>query len=316
MATVTVLSHLGGADDIQLAGDLRSRVEVVRVSGRTAPPPDVRGEVLYTLGHRLDTLADVLGRGVRWVHVAGTGLDAFPVELVPDDVVLTNSRGASAVAISEWTLAVMLAFEKRLPESWVDHPVDDRTRFAGPPLGTLHGKTLAILGFGGIGSAIARRAAPFGMRVRAMRRTSQESDVPGVEVVATLGELLAGADHVVVAAPLTPETRNMVDADAFGVMKAGTHLVNIARGGIVDEHALRRALDDGTVARASLDAVEPEPLPEGHWMYEHEGVRVSPHISWSTPDAFSVMHAHFSDNLRRYLDGEPLHGVVDREARY
>jgi phosphoglycerate dehydrogenase-like enzyme len=141
-----------------------------------------------------------------------------------------------------------------------------------------------------------------------------EADV--VEQVTSLPDLLRDADHVVIAAPLTAETDKLVDAVAFGQMKAGVHLVNIARGGIVDQEALRAALDDGTVAMASLDAVDPEPLPEGHWMYTHEKVRLSPHISWSVPDAFSVIHRHFSDNLRRFVDGEPLHGLVDREARY
>jgi phosphoglycerate dehydrogenase-like enzyme len=316
MSPVTVLSHLGDADAIGLPSDLRRRVEVMRVSGRTPPGPDLSGEVLFTLAHRVDTLEALLGCGVRWVHLAGTGIDKFPVEVVPDDIALTNSRGASAVPISEWTLAVMLAHEKRLPESWVHEPVDDVTRFSGPPLGSLHGRTLALLGLGGIGRAIAERALPFGMRVRALRRTERPSPVPGVEVVGTITELVAGADHLVIAAPHTPETDRLLGDEVFRSMKPGVHLVNIARGRIVDENALRRALDDGTVARASLDAVDPEPLPSGHWLYEHPSVRVSPHISWSSPDAFTVMHQHFTDNLRRYLDGEELAGVVDREARY
>jgi phosphoglycerate dehydrogenase-like enzyme len=276
----------------------------------------VAGAVLFTLAHGLDTLEVLLHRGVRWVHLAGTGIDKFPLDLVPDDVLLTNSRGASAVPIAEWTLAVMLAFEKRLPDSWVDAPVDDVQRFSGPPLGSLHGRTLAVVGFGSIGAAIAERALPFGMRVQGLRRRADPSPVPDVELVGSLPEVLDDADHVVIAAPHTRETHRLIDGAAFEAMKPGVHLVNIARGRIVDQDALRQALDDGTVARASLDAVDPEPLPSGHWLYHHPGVRVSPHISWSSPDAFEVMHRHFADNLRRYLGGNGLGGIVDRQARY
>jgi phosphoglycerate dehydrogenase-like enzyme len=99
-------------------------------------------------------------------------------------------------------------------------------------------------------------------------------------------------------------------------MKPGVHLVNIARGALVDQDALRIALDEGKVAMASLDAVEPEPLPEGHWMYGHEKVRLSPHISWSMPGAFDLLLDTFIDNLRRYQAGEALAGEVDVAAGY
>jgi phosphoglycerate dehydrogenase-like enzyme len=99
-------------------------------------------------------------------------------------------------------------------------------------------------------------------------------------------------------------------------MKPGAHLVNVARGAIVDQDALRRALDAGRVAMASLDAVEPEPLPAGHWMYGHPRVRLSPHISWNMPGAAEILVDAFIDNLRRWRNGEPLDGVVDRAAGY
>src|SRR5204863_9717895 len=115
-------------------------------------------------------------------------------------------------------------------------------------------KTLALVGLGGIGSEIARRALPFGMRVRAVRRTAAPSPVPGVEVVANLADLLPDADHLVLAARGTHRTRHLVDAEALAAVKPGVHLVNIARGSLVDQDALRAALDDGQVAMATLDA--------------------------------------------------------------
>ena len=124
------------------------------------------------------------------------------------------------------------------------------------------------------------------------------------------------ADHLVLAAPVTPATRHAVDADLLAQVKPGLHLVNVARGALVDHEALRTALDDGRVARASLDCVEPEPLPAGHWLYTHPRVRLSAHISWSAPEALEELILPFVENLRRYRAGEPLEGIVDLEQGY
>jgi phosphoglycerate dehydrogenase-like enzyme len=273
----------------------------------------VRGDVLLTLPWALPNTPALLRSGVRWVHALGTGVDAFPLGLLDPGQVLTCSRGASAVPIAEWVLAVMLAFEKRLPDAWIHARPARWSRLA---LGTLHGRTLGLVGLGGIGTAVAERALPFGMRVRAHRRTATAPRPAGVEIAPSLADLVGSADHLVLAAPATPATRRLVDAAVFAAMKPGVHLVNVARGALVDQDALRAALDDGRVACASLDAVEPEPLPEGHWLYGHPRVRLSPHVSWSMPDAADVLVDAFLDNLRRYGAGEPLTGVVDRAAGY
>jgi phosphoglycerate dehydrogenase-like enzyme len=288
-------------------------VELIPVARDGELPPGVDGEVLLTYPWASPNLDRILARGVRWVHVIGTGVDAFPLELLTDQV-LTCSRGASAHPIAEWVLAMMLAFEKRLPDTWITSPPPDGWSRAA--LGTLHGKTLGLVGFGAIGSAVARRALPFGMRVRALRRSRTKPDVEGVELVESITELAASSDHLVVAAASTAATHGLVGRDAFAAVRAGVHLVNVARGGIVDQDALREALDDGRVACASLDAVEPEPLPEGHWLYAHPRVRLSPHVSWSMPGAADLLVQVFIDNLRRYRAGEPLLGVVDRQAGY
>ena len=276
-------------------------------------PPDVAGEVLVTLPWASPNLAQALGRGVRWVHALGTGVDRFPTELLGDRI-LTCSRGGSAVPIAEWVLAVMLAFEKRLPDAWIhDVPPDGWSR---AHLGGLHGRTLGLVGVGGIGAAVVERARPFGMRILAVRRTAGRPGQPGVEIVPTVEDLVRDADHVVIAAPATAETRHLFDDAVFDAMKPGAHLVNVARGALVDEAALRRALDDGRVACASLDAVEPEPLPRGHWMYEHPRVRLSPHVSWNMPGAAELLLDVVIENLRHWRAGEPLVGLVDRTSGY
>ncbi len=315
MAKIRVLCHLGEADDIQLPADLRARADIVPIPVRGELDPTVEGDVLFTMARSVDTLADAVTR-VRWVHVAGTGLDSFPLHAVPDDVVVTNSRGANAVAIAEWVLTMMLTFEKRLPQSWIDRPFSDRERFSQPPLGKLHGRTLGLVGLGTIALATAERALAFGMRVRALRRTSAASPHPDVDLALSLADLVGDADHLVLAAPLTPETRHLLNAETFALCRPGVHLVNIARGGFVDQDALRVALDDGTVACASLDTYDPEPLPEGHWLYDHPSVRLSAHLSWSEPDAFATIFDRFASNLRRYLDDQPLEHVIDRQAGY
>ena len=215
--------------------------------------------------------------------------------------------------MAEWALAMMLAFEKRLPEQWVTVPTE---LFSDRTLGTLWGRNLALVGLGTIGQQVARLAGCFGMNVRAMRRAPAPSPVDGVEVVGSLAELLPDADHIVLAAPATPATHHLIDDAALTLVKPGVHLVNSARGALVDQDALRVALDDGRVARASLDCTTPEPLPALHWMYQHPHVLVSPHVSFSSPSAMEATVDVFGDNLERWMRNEPLSGVVDKEQRY
>jgi phosphoglycerate dehydrogenase-like enzyme len=251
-------------------------------------------------------------RTVPWVQLPGTGIDGLPRELF-DGRTVTCARGASGIAISEFVLAAMLAFAKDMPNVWLDAPPK---HWNFHPLSTLENKHLGLLGLGGIGIEIAKRALPFGMRVSAVRRTSAPSPVAGVEMRTDFRELLPDADHLVLAAPGTQRTRQIVNAETLALMKPGVHLVNIARGSLVDQDALRVALDDGRVAMASLDTVEPEPLPDGHWMYEHPKVRLSAHVSWGTTENFTGSVAILVENLHRFVDGRPLRDLVDLAEGY
>jgi phosphoglycerate dehydrogenase-like enzyme len=134
--------------------------------------------------------------------------------------------------------------------------------------------------------------------------------------VRELETLLRAADHLVLATPGTPETHNLIDARALGLVKPGVHIVNVGRGTVIDHDALRVALDDGRVACASIDTPEPDPLPASHWLYEHPGVRLSPHISWNDPHSNPRRQRMFVENMRRFIAGEPLEGVVDVEHGY
>ena len=297
-----------------LAGGLRGLLPaeeaVVVCEERRDVPADA--QVVVTLLDDPDNVRQLLVPSVAWTHVLGAGVDGFPFDALGDRV-LTCSRGAAAVAIAEWVLAVMLAYEKSLPESWIDAPP---TRWNTASLGTLAGRTVGLVGLGAIGAEVAGRVLAFDAKVVAVRRTQAPSSVAGVEVVGGLHELLARADHVVIAAPATAGTHQLMDAQAFAALKPGAHLINVARGSLVDQSALRGALDDGRVARATLDTVTPEPLPPGHWLYEHPAVRLSPHISWSAPGTMSRTLEIFVENLHRFRRGAALRGLVDPVARY
>jgi len=297
---------------IEIFADDFPEVEFISVPRKGELDPGIEGEALFTYTWGTANMAEVVERGVRWVHTNGTGVDSFPMEKIGDRI-LTCARGASAIPIAEWTLAMMLAFEKELPQSWLES-VPERWNWA--TLGGLHGKSLGLVGFGGIAEAIAHRALAFGMKVRAFRRSKTESPIAEVEMVRDLLALCEASDHLVIALPGTSETRHLIDARVFERMKSGAHLVNIARGSIVDQDALRVALDEGQIGGASLDVCDPEPLPEGHWLYLHPKVRLSPHISWSMPGALDLLRATFAANLRRFLDGDELLGRVDMERGY
>ncbi len=308
-----VLVHLWGEHFPTPA--IRERFPTVEfISVRTDGPmsDDVVGEVCITQAARTGNLEEVLQRGVRWVHVLGQGVDHFPFEHLGDRT-LTCARGVNAVPIAEWVVAMLLTAVKQLPDHWLSEPP---RRWVLADLGSLEGATVGLVGLGSINRAVAERLTPFGCRMVAVTRSGTPSPVSGVEVTTDVREAVADADHVVLGVPLTPETEHMFDDDLFAAMKPGAHLVNIARGRLVDQDALRRALDGGRLGMASLDVCEPEPLPAGHWLYSHPGVRLSAHVSWSDPGALDRLHAAFADNLDRWLADEALIDVVDPAAGY
>jgi phosphoglycerate dehydrogenase-like enzyme len=320
----------------------RIGAEVRGVSAVTLPPsgemPEgLSGDVLL-IPRRSKNWPELVATGVIWVHVAGAGAEGIPTELL-GGLIVTCSRGAYAVPMAEFAMAAIIAAEKGLPNVWIhDQPVgpwgdlgrleDDAERWdairpweTAPdrwgfvPMGTLEGRVLGVIGFGETGRRIACRALPFGMRVLGVRRTSAPSPIEGVEIV-PMDEALERSDHVVVAAPATAETHHLMDEAAFAAMKPGAHLVNVARGSLVDQDALIAALDSGRLGLATLDVCAPEPLPDGHPLYHHPRVRLSPHISWGSPTRQRRVVDLFIEELTRYVNGEPLELVVDLEAGY
>jgi len=314
VAAVRVINQMGAA----AAETIRARfdgVEVIEYAGGE-PPPGLEADVFFGGYAGWDGPLRWLDRtGVRWVQLSGTGVDEVPDAVYGHGRVVTCARGASAVPISEWVMASILAWAKRFPEVWL-HDAPEHWNFPRPAFDPIAGSTLGLVGLGGIGAAVARRALPFGMRVRALRRTDSPSPVAGVEIVRSIDALISDADHLVLAAPATHRTRHMIDARVLALAKPGLHLVNVARGALVDQEALREALDEGRVAMATLDTVEPEPLPPTHWMYTHPRVRLTPHVSWYNPTLLGEAIEIFVDNLARFVRGDPLRHVVDRVEGY
>jgi phosphoglycerate dehydrogenase-like enzyme len=304
-----------GSAEAEYVRNAHPEVELVEFT-QSDPPAGLKADAFYGGYFAWDAIIRWIdAASVRWVQLVGTGVDNVPAEVFADGRIVTCSRGASAVPISEWVMAAILAWAKRFPETFLHEP-PKYWNFPDPTLDRVEGTTVGLVGLGGIGSAIATRAHAFGMHVRAMRRTDAPSPVAGVEMVRSLDALLPDADHVVLAAPSTARTRHLIDADAFAKMKKGVHLVNIARGALVDQDALRAALDDGTVAQATLDTVDPEPLPAGHWLYTHPKVRLAAHISWYTPQLQQSSLEILVDNIGRFERGEPLLHVVDAAEGY
>jgi phosphoglycerate dehydrogenase-like enzyme len=181
---------------------------------------------------------------------------------------------------------------------------------------TLYGRKLGLFGFSALGQAIVHRAVASGMDVLVPRRGAWTEVPHGVTPCASATEVAAQSDHLVVAAPLTAETVGMVDAKLLAQAKPGLHLINIPRGPLVDQQALVNELDNGDVGYATLDVTAPEPLPEGHALYKHPNVFISPDIFWMGGENSGLFLRRFLDNLTAYLNGTPLQYLVDPEHGY
>lgn len=262
-----------------------------------------------------DRVLDATPR-LRWVHTPSAGVDhVLTPKLLARDITLTNSAGIHAIPIAEFVLAFMLDRVKRLPELHAAQQAQQwREELA---IHELYDATLLIIGLGGIGLAIAQRAAAFGMRVWGSRRNPQP--VPHVERVVGAAEwrtLLPDADYVVIAAPLTPETRRMINTAALRAMRSDAYLINIARGAIIDEAALLTALREQWIAGAALDAFETEPLPADSPFWSLPNAFITPHCTWASPHMRRRAANLFLDNLQRYRSGLPLRNVVDKQHGY
>ncbi|HET6229071.1 MAG TPA: D-2-hydroxyacid dehydrogenase [Longimicrobiaceae bacterium] len=296
--------------------------------GRGTSPDAVRAargaEVYLGLGIPRELFLAATASGeLRWMHTASAGVAGalFP-EMVESAVVLTNSAGIHAEPIADTVMAMVLHFARGLDfmvRAQAERRWDKATFDApGVPVRELASSTLGILGLGGIGRAVARRAVALGMRVVATRRSGTEGP-DGVEVVTgddALGRMLDRSDFVAVCVPQTAETEGLIGAAELARMGKGAVLVNVSRGAVVDEEALTVALKTGKLRGAGLDVFAEEPLPAASELWGLPNVLVSPHVSGTSHDFWRRQTDLVTANVRRWLAGQPLLNTVDKTAGY
>ncbi len=269
---------------------------------------------------------------LRWVHSATSGVERALTPAARDrGIVVTNARGVFTRPIAEHVLMLILAISRRLPQLLELQ----RERTWQPLQGLeLRELTVGVVGYGSIGRAVASLAGAFGARVIAQRRHVGIASAATVIVDDPddafpfaptpdrvlgpdgLHELLAASDIVVLAAPLTPETEDMIGAAELATMRPDAWLINVARGRLIDDRALLEALAEHRIGGAALDTFREEPLPPTSPFYDLPNVIVTPHTAWSSARVLDRSIGLFCDNLRRYAAGEPLRNVVDPGAGY
>ncbi len=292
----------------------------VRVDSDGNFDSDVSDAEVYFNGFYLKstTLHKVLAAApsLRWQHTPSAGVNHILTPIFLErDIVLTNSAGVYAIPIAEFVLAFILNHAKQLSKLQTSQA--EHSWATGLELQELMDATLLIIGAGSIGQAIAQRASAFGMRVWGTRRNPQP--LPEFERVVGVNEwrsLLPDADYVVIATPLTSETKGMIDTAALRSMRPSAYFINIARGAVVDETALLTALSEGWIAGAGLDTFSTEPLPPDSPFWSLPNVFITPHCSGFSPQVTERIIALFLDNLTRYRTGTPLRNLVDKQAGY
>jgi len=261
---------------------------------------------------------------LRWVHSPAAAVHLLMIpEIIHSGIVVTNAGSVHGPVVAEHVIAQVLALAKRLPSAvryqqqrkWAQDPLWREQ----PRPREVAGATLGLIGLGSIGREVAARALALGMRVVAVREHAEKpAGISALEVLAPeqLDRMLAEADYVVLAAPLTPRTRTLINAERLARMKPDAFLINVSRGALVDEAALAVALRRRQIGGAALDVFQKEPLPPDSPLWDLENVLITPHSAALTEKLWQRHYDLIAENLRRFLAGEPLLNVVDKSKGY
>jgi phosphoglycerate dehydrogenase-like enzyme len=317
---------------VPLSRELAARIEAVdgvrcariaadgRIHGDADEAAFEQAEVLLVGSVPASVLDHIVSRSprLRWIHSASAGVDRVTTSAVRErGLLVTNARGVFSRPIAEYVVMMSLAIARRLPQLLELQRERTWQPLRGRELSEL---TIGIVGYGSIGVELAGLLEPFGCRIIATRRRTElgAGDAPHVELLGLddLGELLRVSDIVVVAAPLTDETAGLIGAEQMAEMREDAWLINIARGRLIDEIALRRALTSGWIGGAVLDVFGEEPLPPDSQLYDTPNLVITPHTSWASDRVAERTIDLFTDNLRAYRAGEPMRNLVDVEAGY
>ena len=314
---------LSAPDEPQLAmlDELRETANIVIGNSANAFEKAASGaEVIFNWSGSLSLIREVflMSHAVRWVHSRSAGLERtlFP-ELIASDVTMTNGSGVFSPSLGEFALAAILYFAKDFRRMIRNQVAGVWEQFDVLPMS---GQTVGIVGYGDIGRAVAARVQALGMNVLAAKRhVSQKSSDPLVDQIYSpdhLIEMLPRCDYVVVAAPLTAETRGLIGEAEFAAMKPSAVIINVGRGPVIDERAMIEALSEHKIKGAALDVFAEEPLPKGHPLYKLENVLLCPHCADHTPDWLDNAMRFFIAQFGRFRLGEPLLNVVDKKLGY
>lgn len=292
------------------------------IAERAAQLDAMIGEADILLGGRLSEEQAARAERLRWIHVPWAGVNSLVGlgALRERGVVVTNSSGVMSDSVADQVMAYLLLLARDLvrqiraqPEGrWLSQTLENT------PRRVLCGSTLGILGYGAIGSAIARRARAFGMRVIAMKRTASTlpPELDRLYGSDELHELLGASDMVVIALPLNDRTRGLIGAAELAAMRPTAHLINIARGAILRQDALVDALERGVIAGAALDVFDEEPLPADSPLWHTPNLLITPHSSGGFSGFWDAVADLFLDNLARYSADKPLRNLVDLTSGY
>ena len=295
-------------------------IEIVRASRENLLAMVTDADIL--IGSPGNLWEDVLkiSPALRWVHISSAGVDRMvSPAFLASPVILTCAKGdVVGPLLAEHAFALMLALTRGIATCVREGRWNRHEGNAGKEVFEIGGKTLGLVGFGGVGQHLARMARAFHMDVIAVRRSVVGDEPEGVAVWGheRLHDLLSQSDVVVVSVPDTPETRGMFDRDAFRMMKKTAFLVTVGRGNTVDTNALVEALQDGIIAGAGLDVVDPEPLPDDHPLWQIHNVIITPHIAGNAPERAARNQTAILENLKRFSQGQALASAVDKSSGY
>jgi len=279
-------------------------------------------EILFGISIRPEQF--IAAKKLRWIHSQAAAVHQFMFpELVNSDVILTNARDVHGPVVAEQVIAMMFALAKRIPAAvrfqqkheWGQDAFSSGRSHSRE----LAGATLGLVGLGSIGRNAAKHASALGMRVIAVREHPEKEkpqDVDEVLPTSKLQELLAQSDYVVLSAPVTAQTTGMIGSRQLAAMKPDAFLLNVGRGPLIDEAALVEVLRQHKIGGAALDVFDQEPLPPNSPLWDLEDLLITPHTGGISENMWERHYALFSDNLHRYLSGQPLLGLVDKRSGY
>jgi phosphoglycerate dehydrogenase-like enzyme len=262
-------------------------------------------------------------KSLRWIYSITAAVDQFLYpELIASEIAVTNAGGVHGPVVAEHAIAMLLALAKSLPSAvryqerrkWAMEAIWNEK----PRPREVRGASLVVVGLGSIGAEVASMAAALKMHVIGVREHPERGAAGANEVVgyAALNEVLSRADFAVLATPLTERTRHLINVRRLQLFKSTAFLINVSRGALVDEAALVKALRDGKIAGAALDVFEEEPLSRWSPLWKMPQVLITPHTAFLTENVWQRHYEMFSANLKRYLAGQPLHGLVDKTRGY